>query len=197
MPHSLPWSFSPSSCPIAYQLKLWSLLQGNKLFDTLILDVRASSDFFFINPGQSFLFHRFYRSYPLRSLKTLLSKTFQLSASSFDNFVTLLSPEGPVFLGIVWLFQRWSLAGYEQCERDQKAKLPKAKLTEIKAEQTQVSLLGKTINCSLFHCNDSAGGARGQFVHRLIVAGTWRVEVRAELARLVLNNVRWIYCVHF
>lgn len=48
----------------------------------------------------------------------------------------------------------------------------KAKLTEIEVEQTQVSLLGKTINCSLFHCKDSAGGARGQFVHRLIVAGT-------------------------
>lgn len=44
--------------------------------------------------------------------------------------------------------------------------------TEIKVEQIQVSLLGKTINCLLFHCNDSAGGARGQFVHRLIVAGT-------------------------
>lgn len=50
----------------------------------------------------------------------------------------------------------------------------------------------KAINCSLFHCNDSAGGARGQFVHRLIAAGTsWkggRLILWAELAGLILKE---------
>lgn len=78
--------------------------KGNKPSDILLLDVRASESIF-THPGSIFCFHRsdrFYSSYIPQMTSTQKHFKWHL----FPSFCNRLGPEDPMFLGIVWLFER-------------------------------------------------------------------------------------------
>lgn len=109
----------------------------------LLLDVRASESIF-THPGIIFCFHRsdtFYSSY----MPQMTSTQKNLNDTCFHPSVIDLGPEDPMFLGMVWLFERGHLRGMSSANDIKKPQYQTPNLLKSKLNKHSSAFWGKPL----------------------------------------------------